>query len=229
MLEKKQFFSLERTLEKAISEKEKIELIENLPLDCQNKMELMLLYLGEQPVAWVEVCSRVYKNEEKDEVLNQQLGFLKEQIVGALEKIGFVYQIEEFKIKEEKKYNLGYDFLVSKNPKNLSRLLEVSKKKDYKEIGLAYGYPESACEAFVNETCIEYKEIPKEEKEKLIKEGTFKFVTFRLSQSHWKEEIELIKRWQQRIKETSSRLYEEILKEVDPLLFPEESSPNEKI
>lgn len=194
-----------------MEEKEKIELIENLPLDYQGRMSLALLYLKKQPAILAEVSRRIYKGEEK-EVLNQ-LDLEKEQVIKSLEKIGFVYWVKKFKIEEEKTHNLGYKFSISKNPENLSRLLMAIKNRDDKEIGLALGYPESACEAFVNETLLDYEKMPKEEKEKLIKQGASKFIFFHLSQYHWQKELTLIRNWQRTLKEKAPRLYEYAIKQ----------------
>ncbi len=192
-------------------ERKEIELIEKLPLSCEDRSDVMLLYLKEKPAAFVEISRRIYKDKEESEALNQ-VTREKDRFQETLEKLKFPYQTKEFKEEEEKTRNLGHYFYIGRDPEKLSRLLEAIKNKDDKEIGLSLGYPESACDAFVNKTTIDYSELPKEERKRILKEGTLKFSPFYFSRDHWQEELDLVKKWQQLIKEKSPNLYEEMVK-----------------
>ena len=46
----------------------------------------------------------------------------------------------------------------------------------------------------------------------MIKENTCKFLDFRPSKNHWREELNLVKEWQKIIKEKFPHLYKEIIR-----------------
>jgi len=211
--EKSPEIKLEKTRVEQLERKE-IKSIEKLPLNCQDRIDTILLYLKEKPAAFVEASRRIYKGKDEKEIQAvNQLTQEKHQIQETLEKLKFAYQAKEFKKEEERTRNLGHYFFIGRDSEKLGRLLEAMENKDDKEIGLALGYPESACEAFVNKATIDYSELPKEERKKIFKEGTLKFIDFRLSRDHWQEELGLARRWQQLINEKSPNLYEEAVTE----------------
>ena len=191
-------------------EKREIEMIEKSPLFYRAKKDLALTYLNEKPISYIDVSER-YKQTEKneDEILNQ-LEIEKDQVQQILDKIGFVYEIKKFKIKDRTTYDAGYDFIISRNLESLSRLKRSLKEGDEKGIGLALGYPKTAVEAFINKKVLDYNELPKEESKRLIKEKTSKFLGFRLSKDNWQEELNLVRRQQKLIEEKFPNLYKQI-------------------
>lgn len=114
--------------------------------------------------------------------------------------------------------------LTSKLSKSIYIITKILKfyKKSPKEIGLAFGYPQSAYEAFVKEKLtikdIFSKVISEEEKKRILKEKTFGFIFFRFSSNNWQEELNIVRRWQKLIKEKSPKLYEEVLKKKAKLI-----------
>jgi len=193
-------------------EKREIEMIEKSPLFYQEKKDLVLSYLNEKPASWIDVSER-YKQTEKneDEILNQ-LELKRDEIRKILDKTGFVYEVEKFKIKERTMYNAGYNFIIARNSEDLSRLKRGLKRGDTKEIGLSIGYPETAVEAFINKKVLDYNKLPKEESKRLIKEKTSKFLDFRLSKNNWQEELNLVRRQQKLIEKKFPNFYKQITK-----------------
>lgn len=196
-------------------EQKEIEMIEKSPLFWQEKMALALAYLNEKPASWIEVSERYEQAEiEKKEgkILNQ-LEIEKDQVQQILDKIGLAYEMKKFKTKERTTYNSGYNFLVSKNPENLFQLKKALEGGDEKEIGLAFGCPETAVEGLASKNALyDYKKLPEKEQKRLIKEKTSKFFLFRLSKDYWQEELILVRKWQGLIKEKFPNLYKEIVK-----------------
>ncbi len=144
----------------------------------------------------------------------------------------FFYQTGKVESGPEKKiYFAGYDIFVSKNLENLNRLARSFAENKEQEIGFALGYPETAVKAFpardsdykkFYERCLDSRELygilPKYEREELLKEGVFKFLNFKPSRSHWREELEVARKYQRLIKERAPNLYKEILERgIDPV------------
>lgn len=203
--------------DKREKEKREVEMIEKSPLEYQDKMELALLYLGEKPAIWIDTPTshRVfYKSEKKREEIKifNKLSAEKENLEQVLKDLKLVYEFQKNEIDDEKTYGIEYSFLVAKNSENLSRLKDAIQIEDGKETGLILGYPKTAVEAFDSNNTLDYKKLPKEEIEKLIEEGTSKFLDFHLSKDHWQEELNLVKRHQALIKEKFPNLYKEIIK-----------------
>ena len=194
-------------------EKREIEMIEKSPLFYQDKMDLALTYLDEKPVSWIDVSERYEQTEEKEDEILDELESKKDQVQQMLDKIGFVYEMKKFKTKERTTYNSGYDFIVSKSSENLFRFKKALEKGDEKEIGLCLGYPKTAVEGFINKNTLDYKDLPKKESKKLIKEKTSKFLEFRLSKDHWRDELKTVRKRQRLIKEKFPNLYKKVVKE----------------
>ena len=171
--------------QKEITEKE-IEMIEKSPLFYQDKVALALTFLDKKPASWIDVSKRYYQTEtkEKENEILDRLKKKKTQVQQILDELGFIYEIEKFRTKEQTTYNSGYNFLVSKSSEDLFRLKKAIKIGDDKNIGQCFGYPKTAIEGFINNNTLDYNELPKEESKRLIKEETSKFFDFRLSKDH---------------------------------------------
>lgn len=214
-------------------EKKEIEAIEKSPLDIGDKRDLMLLYFGVKPAALLDVGKHLKRTEmDKEDNIPEEIFQDKEVVEKILDELEFFYQTGKIKSgPEEKIYFAGYKIFVSKNLENLNRLVRSFKENKEQEIGFALGYPETAVKAFpardadykeFYERCLDYRELygilPKYEREELLKEGVFKFLNFKLSKNHWREELEVARKYQRLIKEKAPNLYKEILeKGVDPV------------
>ncbi len=214
-------------------EKKEIEEIEKSPLDVGDKRDLALHCFGEKPAALLTVGQFLERTVwDKKDNIPEEIVQDKEVVEKILDELGFFYQTKKIKSgPEEKIYFVGYDIFVSKNSENLNRLVKAFDGENEQEIGFALGYPETAVKAFpardpdykgFYEGCLDYRELygilPKYERDELLKEGVFKFLNFKLSKNHWREELEVARKYQRLIKEKAPNLYKEILeKGVDPV------------
>lgn len=114
--------------------------------------------------------------------------------------------------------------MVGQGLEKLNQLKEAWQSGKNEEIGRALGYPESAVDAFIKGEVLDIgedlKSLTKEERKALKEEEVFKFLTFGLSKNNWREELELVRRYQKAIKEKSPKIYNEIIKtRRDPFIF----------
>ena len=207
-------------------ERRELEVIEKSSLSPQDKEDLLLVYLGEKPAVWIGTGNRFYKTEteevrrEKMESLNRK----GEETKRVLENLSLPNHFYSHGTEEEKTILMSHDFLVGQDSGKLKRLREVLESGESKDIGLALGYPESAVEAFIKGEVLDrakdLKRLSKKERDELKKEEVFKFLTFGLSKSNWREELELVRKYQRAIKEKSPRIYDEIIESArDPFTF----------
>jgi len=219
---------LEAKKEERPEEKEKreIELMEKSPLALQDKIDLVLVYLKEKPAAWLGNGVRFYKTEKEKERQNKlkRLDRKGEETRKVLENLSLPSYSFKYESEEEKTILVSYDFLVGRDLEKLNRLKEAWQSGITKDLGLALGYPESAVEGFINGQVLDrekdFKRLPKKDKKELKKEGVLKFLNFGLSKNNWREELELVRRYQRVIQEKSPRIYDKIIKtKHDPLIF----------
>lgn len=223
---------IKKLLEQGKKEQAKIEIIQNCPLNPRDKIELLLCFFGEKPATtFIFEILPVHKNVSK---AFAELSKKREKIIKEiLGKLNLVYEIEE---KEEispqgevKTFQL---FHLSKSEEVLNKLIEAWKKNDEKQIGLLYGYPKTAIEAWTKSVektgkrpplgesydspyilkrkDIPYlPEIPEEKREQIT--NLAKFANFVFSSENWKEELEELRKKVEIIKEKAPELYNEFL------------------
>lgn len=207
-------------------ERKELELIENSSLDLQDKIDLVLVYLKEKPASWIGAGLRFYKTEtekEKQERL-ERLNQKGEETKRILESLNLPNHTFKYETEEEKTALVSYDSLVSQDLEKLDLLKEAWQSGKTKDIGLALGYPESAVDGFLRGEIFDIREnlkhLPKKERDAFKKEEVFKFLNFGLSKNNWREELELVRKYQKAIKEKSPKIYNEIIKTCrDPLTF----------
>lgn len=95
----------------------------------------------------------------------------------------------------------GDSIYVAKSAEILKKLLETEATDDY-NLGLLYGYPESAVKAFVS------KDFLAEEDEPPMDESLF---PFRLSKENWQEELKVMEKWNNAVKEYTPKIYEKFI------------------
>lgn len=205
-------------------EKKDIEAIENIDfLGDQDKMELILTYLGEKPSSIVEIDY----NEKKSIVSEDEFLQAKDDLKKLFEECGLEFSILESKgvdYSDDCFERRGFTFFIGRNKDAIEKLKEARLWKNIKEEGLLLGYPESACKAFSeamrdgnSKKLLEKKELWKklslEEKKEFIEKGLFHFQNFRFSEDNWEEELKTVKKWQEIIREKSPKLYRDMIKD----------------
>lgn len=194
-----------------------IKIVENSNLSIHDKKELLLVYLGEKPALWFPAEDDFSENntEEKEDVL-KRISKMRANIKNTVEKlVGIFYEIEDFEIrKEDGRIKKGFNFIAGHDQKKLNNLKKSFDNPSSRTRGIALGYPKSSVEGYLNDEIFEFEEylgqLKEDEKKEL--EETLKFAGFSLSKDNWKEELKIVKRYQQKIKAKSPKIYKEIVK-----------------
>jgi len=210
-------------------EKEKADIakIENLNfLGTQDRMNLILTYWGEKPVSEIEM----YYDEANPLLEPEEILRAKNNLETALDALGLKFKAtQQEQIDEDGFEQKKFQFFVGKNEDNLKELEMAFLEQNNEKIGKLLGYPETAVKAFAQgiqqknlfEMMLDEKEwwqnLSKTEKESLLQEGVLNFASFKFSKEHWKEELDIIRKWQMQIKEKAPQLYATIMQEK-PLL-----------
>jgi len=117
-----------------------------------------------------------------------------------MEEAGLI--VEEKKIPERKKTKVSAVFAVSRSSSAISRLLDAEANNDHAEYGRLMGYPETAIEAFLDQS----KLLP--DKEYPDMDGII--FAFKLSKDHHDTEFAVLKKWSEAIKKYAPNLYLEL-------------------
>ena len=206
-------------------ERETIERMENLSLGNQDKMNLILTFLGEKPTSEVEID---YDSKiplvELEEVLAK-----KENLEKNLSDVGLKFKILERERTDENGFDhKNFQFLIGKNEEKIEQLEKAILDEDVKKQGILFGYPESAVEAFskgIKELFIHedwWQTLSEKEKEDISKEGVLNFKNFQFSKKHWRKELETVRKWQGITEEKAPKLYQEITKDKPWVMMTEE-------
>ncbi len=155
---------------------------ENLEIGSFPSAELMLIFLGYKPAT--EVALAPWNDPP-------------EKVVKTLRDSGLIAGIKNYKDVNGKKFAI---VAVAKDKETMERLKKAEADADHEEYGRLMGYPDTAIDAFMH-------------KEKLLPEVDYpekndKTLDFKLSKDHWQEEIKVIKKWSQAIKQYSPKIYE---------------------
>ena len=165
--------------------KRQVQTVSSLPLDTMERIELVLILLGEKPAT--------------DLFLKVDGNFSEEYLQSLLAKIrsaGLVCCAERKELFLESwswggKNVCAYErvlVIVEKTKKNLAALREARDTKNDEELGKLYGFPETAVKAFVGKDGFTRVEIEDEPQE--IKGCEYGFLLgFFLSQENWQDEI----------------------------------------
>jgi hypothetical protein len=167
-------------------------------LDLENKADLLLVHKKVKPAAIITFSYGININSV-EEMLRDDMKSTKK----ALSISGLPY-CSQRNLDEEEGY-VGIRFFIGKNKQSLRELLAEHRENN---VGLALGYPKTAVEAF--NKGIEHKAdlfaLPRD-----IFAFYMNFRFFVLSQSHWQEEMKLIRNWASVIEGTAPKLYKKML------------------
>jgi len=206
-------------------ERETIERMENLSLGNQDKMNLILTFLGEKPTSEVEIDydSKIPFIELEDALAK------KENLEKNLSDFGLKFKIlERERIDKDGFEHKNFQFLIGKDEEKIKQLEGAILDEDVKKQGILFGYPGTAAEAFskgIKELFIHedwWQTLSEKEKGDISKEGILNFKNFQFSKKHWREELEFVRRWQGVIKEKAPKLFQEITKDKPWVMMTEE-------
>lgn len=196
---------------------ELVEAVEGSKIDIGDKVNLLLVGAGMKPASNFELLVRSGENVFLGK------GDL-EKIKSIMNESGLVFEVHEIENDIESKMQI----LFGRSREELERLAEIVKnlpnpkqvesgeysKDQMREIylaqGAAYGYPQSAIEAFVGKgggERLNVGDLPAEIRES----DAFIFSVFALSKDNWQEEIKQGKAWADYIKSVSPGIYREMM------------------
>lgn len=178
--------TIEKLPDLSAFQKEKVANFENLNMGAYPQAELILIFLGLKPATEVDVAPW---NDSP------------QKIAQAIKDAGLIVAKKNSKDVNGKKFTI---LAIARDKETLLRLKQAEGNKDHQEYGRLMGYPDTAIDAFLDDE----KLLP----EKDYPDMTDKFMNFKLSKDHWQEEIKVITKWSQAIKQYAPKVYE-ILKE----------------
>jgi hypothetical protein len=191
-----------------------VESMDAIPnLTNQDKMNILLVFKGLKPATILEFVAPAH-----DEHANIEIAEYVQGLCELLQSQNFLVH----KDCEDENANSGeegfardfnhYSVYTAKTPENLSMLVESDteedrKTKDYKR-GKVLGYPDTAIHAWIDGNILkDVQELPEDVRDS----GVLKFVNFRLSRDHWRDELEQVSNEALTVKEMSPALYDDIL------------------
>jgi hypothetical protein len=191
--------------------REKIESIENAPLDIQEKVDILLILKDLKPASDISLYSEEWPEGEKEKEINPESIEKTEEL---LKKNNLLYEPFEEKVadwyKDEKgqKVRKEKTFIIAKNEENLNLIKKAFETGDEKLFGKAYGFPQTSIEAYLGKgEAIDSNKLPEEIKQ----QDALAFSKFKLSKDNWQEELKTAQKWADAVKETSPKAYNEFM------------------
>ncbi len=163
----------------------------------------------------------------------------QERAIAATRNRQILRQMQLFVAGDPRKDGILY---AARNREDAERLAQLypsnmrgeTPPEEVKELGILFGFPHSAVEAFKTEVESESREGPRTETvlkredlpEEILNEEIAAFLSFILSKEHWREEMETVRRWAEVVKQRAPQLYARLVKEYRDQL--EEYSRNQR-
>jgi hypothetical protein len=186
-------------------ESEAIKGLENFSkISPRDKMLILAVYLDLKPMSILNLSSH-----DTDQI--------ESEIMPIIQNMNMFGKISH-DVHKDKIHNFEMpmtNLFVSKDEESLKNMS--MGDNDYSELGFEgyhrkygknFGYPQTAVEGFVkgNLLGLGLKDLPKE-----ITDEDKKFMFFGLSKDNWKEEIDLVRKIEMKIKALSPTIYQEIM------------------
>ena len=181
-----------------------INSIENIEASLQDRINTILVQLGEKNTAEVELGRDYEKSIKEEDSVKLSTDFENICINNGI----FFKKIEEKKIVPR--------YLISKDKEMLEECLDAFNFHNSKEIGLLFGYPKTAVEAYLKgeDYLIPFNQENEFISPKIMHQDYMKFLNFRLSKDHWEEELEIPKKYAEIIKTKSPYLYNQLMEKM---------------
>ncbi|MCX6717279.1 MAG: hypothetical protein NTU76_01205 [Candidatus Taylorbacteria bacterium] len=212
MVEKLRQVEGDITIEKEINP-EFIREVESSVFSLTDKVNILLTMAGLKPASKVELTSRIWHGDEEERFFTDGDVAKVRQLI---ENSGMPFEsAKEFELTywygpkpEVEAYNQeGAVYIIGHTQQDLERLKEAMESKDPVLKGKAFGFPETATEAFCGK---KRKKSPKSLPKEVKKSDAWLFHYGPLSESNWKEELVCDQKRAEFIKKVSPRLYKEM-------------------
>ena len=213
-------------------DQEKIMLIENMPIDVDEKVELLLMLGGAKSAADIEVLGEAW--DSGDDANHTDVNMVLE-IEKSLKALGFAIEVKKpvidhsvlveddnipvDEIKPEDEVHQDRERIVievARNETIKAQLERALAQNDHAALGMLYGMPETAVNGFLNEDPDEIDLLfgRSELSEDLRKKDWTLFATYRFSKDNWKKELNTAKQWATMVKMMSPLIYAEYIEKM---------------
>ena len=210
------FNNIENSECEETKEKEFIEKIEKAPLSSDFKIDLLLLVFDRKKATFLGDICGVESEEQKQKLIkefNEELNIL----TNLLDELNLSYKI--IRSIEDRNDTIGFSVVVTKEIENLNKIEEAVKNNNDVDMGIMFGYPRTAVEAYGTQDVLDLEtDLPEEEYASLRKEGMLPFLKFAPSKLHWKEELEWAKDNKKIIEEKSPNTIDQAIEEMEEYL-----------
>ena len=190
--------------------------LEELPLTADDKMNLLLTKAGLKPASEINLIIKSWyeggiTEHMTDREVQETIDIIKES--GLLFQLGEkIIEKESYQTEKEPSTEKFYEreqmkVLISRSKENLDFLIEALKTKSDELLGKAFGFPQTAIEAFVDKReKLDIGALPKEVRES----DAVLFSSPIISKDNWQEEIKQGQIYADFIKKVSPKIYKEM-------------------
>ncbi len=209
------FNNIENSEYEETKEKEFVEKIEKAPLSSDFKIDLLLLVFDRKKATFLGDICGVESEEQKQKLIkefNEELNIL----TNLLDELNLPYKI--IRDVEDRNDTIGFSVVVAKEIENLNKIEEAVKNNNNMDMGIMFGYPRTAVEAYGTQDVLDLETDLPEEYADLRKEGMLPFLKFAPSKLHWKEELKWARDNKKIIEEKSPNTIDQAIEETEEYL-----------
>jgi hypothetical protein len=209
------FNNIENSEYEETKEKEFVEKIEKAPLSSDFKIDLLLLVFDRKKATFLGDICGVESEEQKQKLIkefNEELNIL----TNLLDELNLPYKI--IRDVEDRNDTIGFSVVVAKEIENLNKIEEAVKNNNNMDMGIMFGYPRTAVEAYGTQDVLDLETDLPEEYADLRKEGMLPFLKFAPSKLHWKEELKWARDNKKIIEEKSPNTIDQAIEEMEEYL-----------
>jgi hypothetical protein len=209
------FNNIENSEYEETKEKEFIEKIEKAPLSSDFKIDLLLLVFDRKKATFLgDICG--VESEEQKQKLIKEFSEELNILTNLLDELSLPYKI--IRDVEDRNDTIGFSVVVAKEIENLNKIEEAVKNDNNMDMGIMFGYPGTAVEAYGTQDVLDLETDLPEEYADLRKEGMLPFLKFAPSKLHWKEELKWARDNKKIIEEKSPNTIDQAIEEMEEYL-----------
>ncbi|NLZ96663.1 MAG: hypothetical protein GX926_01565 [Candidatus Magasanikbacteria bacterium] len=209
------FNNIENSEYEETKEKEFIEKIEKAPLSSDFKIDLLLLVFDRKKATFLgDICG--VESEEQKQKLIKEFSEELNILTNLLDELSLSYKI--IRDVEGRNDTIGFSVVVAKEIENLNKIEEAVKNDNNMDMGMMFGYPRTAVEAYGTQDALDLETDLPEEYADLRKEGMLPFLKFAPSKLHWKEELKWARDNKKIIEEKSPNTIDQAIEEMEEYL-----------
>lgn len=209
------FNNIENSEYEETKEKEFIEKIEKAPLSSDFKIDLLLLVFDRKKATFLgDICG--VESEEQKQKLIKEFSEELNILTNLLDELSLPYKI--IRDVEDRNDTIGFSVVVAKEIENLNKIEEAVRNNNDMDMGMMFGYPRTAVEAYGTQDVLDLETDLPEEYADLRKEGMLPFLKFAPSKLHWKEELKWARDNKKIIEEKSPNTIDQAIEEIEEYL-----------